>query len=40
MISLGVICLNGAWGYPWAAVVCAGGLFKVAETLMAGLMQK
>ena len=39
MLSLGVICLNGAWGYPWAAVVCAGGLFKVAENLMASVMK-
>lgn len=39
MLSLGVICLNGAWGKPWAAVVCAGGLFKVAEGLIASVMK-
>ena len=39
MLSLGVICLNGAWGNPWAAVVCAGGLFKVAESLMESVMK-
>lgn len=39
MFSLGVICLNGAWGYPWAAVVCAGGLFKLAENLVASVMK-
>lgn len=39
LLSLGVICLNGAWGMPWAAVVCAGGLFKVAEGLMGSVMK-
>jgi hypothetical protein len=39
MLSLGVICLNGAWGSPWAAVVCAGGLFKVAEGLLGSVMK-
>lgn len=39
MLSLGVICLNGAWGNPWAAVVCAGGLFKVAEALVGSFMK-
>ena len=39
MLSLGVICLNGAWGNPWAAVVCAGGLFKVAEALVGSVMK-
>lgn len=39
MFSLGVICINGAWGNPWAAVVCAGGLFKVAEGLIASVMK-
>lgn len=39
MLSLGVICINGAWGNPWAAVVCAGGLFKVAEGLVGSVMK-
>jgi hypothetical protein len=39
MISLGIICLNGAWGNPWAAVVCAGGLFKVTEGLIQSVMK-
>lgn len=39
MLSLGVICINGAWGSPWAAVVCAGGLFKVAEALVGSVMK-
>ena len=39
MLSLGVICLNGVWGNPWAAVVCAGGLFKVAEGLLGTVMK-
>ena len=39
MVSLGIICLNGAWGNPWAAVVCAGGLFKIAESLLENVMK-
>lgn len=39
LVSLSVICINGAWGYPAAAVVCAGGLFKVAESLLASVMK-
>lgn len=39
IFSVGVICANGAWGNPWAATVCAGALFKAAESLMASLMK-
>jgi hypothetical protein len=39
MISLTVICMNGAWGSPWAAVVCAGGLFRLAESLLGSVMK-
>ena len=34
LLSVGVICLNGAWGSPWATVICATGLYKVAEVLL------
>jgi len=39
MLFLGLICINGAWGNPWAAVVCAGGLFKIAEGLLGSFMK-
>lgn len=39
LFSVGVICANGAWGNPWAATVCAGALFKAAESLMESLMK-
>ena len=34
LLSIGLICANGAWSRPWAATVCAGALFKAAESLM------
>ena len=39
ILSIGVICANGAWGNPWAATVCAGALFKAAESLMSSMMK-
>ena len=32
--GIALICLNAAWGNPWAAVVCAGALFRAAEGLL------
>jgi hypothetical protein len=33
-IGMVAICLNGAWGNPFAAVVCAGALFEAAKGLV------
>ena len=33
-VGIVAICLNGAWGNPFAAVVCAGALFEAAKGLV------
>lgn len=33
-VGIIAICLNGAWGNPFAAVVCAGALFEAAKGLV------
>lgn len=33
-VGMIAICLNGAWGNPFAAVVCAGALFEAAKGLI------
>lgn len=33
-VGIIAICLNGAWGNPFAAVVCAGALFEAAKSLV------
>lgn len=33
-VGIVAICLNGAWGNPFAAVVCAGALFEAAKGLI------
>ena len=34
-LGIFTICLNGAWGNPFGAVVCAGAMYETAKSLLA-----